>query len=425
MANYRLFLSKAPGIMAKLKRDFAFSTIQAAAILGNIGHECNGFQSMQEIRPISGRGGYGWCQWTGPRRRSFEAWCDSHGLDINSDEANYGFLKRELSTSHSYAKAALLRENELVRAVRVFERKFLVAGIPHYPGRERYAQLALDAYGDSASQSLMATFGVETAEDEDYLDAGLEMLAAGTAFRASPALESSVLPGPVLTRPVGHRSDCGCGESRLAPAQLWAETGTRPQFSARAEPESGLLAAGPTIHATAAWGARPPAAAITLLGNRPKGIVIHHTASANVADTSLAHAKALAREIQDFHMGPSRGWIDTGQHFTVSRGGHILEGRHRSLEAARAGRRHVLGAHAGSACNNDYVGIENEGTYMTGLPPANQWQALVALCAWLCNQYGMSPDDIIGHRQCKSTDCPGDKLFAQLGALRRDVEDAL
>lgn len=415
MTNYRLFITKAPGIMEKLMRDLSFSTVQAAAILGNLGHECNGFLSMQEKRPIAGRGGYGWSQWTGPRRRAFEAWCDNHGLDIDSDEGNYGFLKLELSTSHRNARNALLRETDLVRAVRIFERTFLIAGIPHYPSRERYAQLALEAYRGGESHSIMLESAVETGKDDDYLDAGLEMLVGDAMVRSRPA----------SARHVRHDAECGCSGNRQASTRFWAESAPISRFDVGTGLEAGALAAGPTIHGTASWGARPPKAAITLLNHKPKGIVIHHTASANVSDISLAHAKELARTIQDFHMGPKRKWNDTGQHFTVSRGGHILEGRHRSLEAAKAGRQHVLGAHADTACNNDYVGIENEGTYMTGLPPATQWRALVELCAWLCNQYDMSTDDIIGHRQCKSTLCPGDRFFAQLGTLRQDVANAL
>ncbi len=411
MANYRLFIAKAPGIMSDLKRDFAFSTIQAAAILGNLGHECNGFQSMQEIHPVAGRGGYGWSQWTGPRRRAFEAWCDDQRLDINSDVANYGFLKHELLGTHAYARRALLLETDLVRAVRVFERKFLVAGVPHYPSRERYAEIALEAYKARGEAVGLFTESIQASEEMDWLEPGLEALGGDMA----------TLPRPRAMAEERHEAGCGCKGNARARNRLWFESALSPLEAA---PAVGVLAAGPLIHDTASWGARPARGAITMLNRRPKGIVIHHTASANVADTSLAHAKRLARSIQDFHMGPRRNWMDTGQHFTVSRGGHILEGRHRSLEAATAGLRHVLGAHAGSACNADYVGIENEGTYMTGLPPAAQWGSLVQLCVWLCNQYGMSSDDIIGHRQCKSTDCPGDRFFAQLGQLRQDVEDA-
>ena len=184
-----------------------------------------------------------------------------------------------------------------------------------------------------------------------------------------------------------------------------------------------MSAAQPQIHTTAQWGAQPPQQPITVLPRRAKGIVIHHTVHPNTSNTSLSHAFQIAREIQRFHMGPQRNWIDTGQNFTVSRGGHILEGRHRSLEAARGGTRHVQGAHAPN-CNSDYVGIENEGTYTASLPTGAQWAALVQLCAWLANQYGMDTANIIGHRQCSSTQCPGDRLFAALPQLRRDVDQA-
>ena len=56
-----------------------------------------------------------------------------------------------------------------------------------------------------------------------------------------------------------------------------------------------------------------------LLAARPTRILVHHTASANTTDLSQAQAFSLARTIQQSHF--SRGWIDTGQQFTVSRGG--------------------------------------------------------------------------------------------------------
>ena len=81
MADYTLFIGKAPAIMSSLMTDFGFDATQAAAVLGNIGHECAGFQLMQEVNPIGGgRGGYGWCQWTGPRRRQFQILCGNKRL---------------------------------------------------------------------------------------------------------------------------------------------------------------------------------------------------------------------------------------------------------------------------------------------------------------------------------------------------------
>jgi len=67
------FMQKAPGIMRKLMRDFPKLQVDdAAATLGNLGHECAGFTKLQEIAPTmkGSRGGYDWPMWTGPRRRA-------------------------------------------------------------------------------------------------------------------------------------------------------------------------------------------------------------------------------------------------------------------------------------------------------------------------------------------------------------------
>jgi hypothetical protein len=80
-----------------LMRDFDLTKEQAAAFVGNLAVETGNFKYAQEIAPKAGRGGYGIAQWTGDRREAFESWANSNDLDINSYEANYGYLKKELS----------------------------------------------------------------------------------------------------------------------------------------------------------------------------------------------------------------------------------------------------------------------------------------------------------------------------------------
>lgn len=82
-----------------LMRDFDLTETQAAAFVGNLAVESNNFQTLQEINPIveGSRGGFGYAQWTGPRREAFEAWAAENELDPSSYEANYGYLKKELS----------------------------------------------------------------------------------------------------------------------------------------------------------------------------------------------------------------------------------------------------------------------------------------------------------------------------------------
>lgn len=243
-------------------------------------------------------------------------------------------------------------------------------------------------------------------------------------FTEADAKAFGYSPAPI---PFGPMSEDAHFTSRLRltpPPPFTFGSRTGPLLASR---EAGVMAvAEPRILSTSDWGARPPRRPITVLNHRPTSIVVHHTTHDNTSDFSQQRALIVARGIQNFHMtDPNRRWIDTGQHFTVSRGGFILEGRHRSLEVARRGQGHVLGAHAGDRCNSTAIGIENEGSYGEAVPPSQQRRALVELCAWLCRQYGIAPSSIRGHRECKPTACPGDALFAQLPALRLEVSQLI
>jgi uncharacterized protein (TIGR02594 family) len=151
-----LFVSLAPQVMKRLIADFPpLDELQAAAILGNIGHECAGFKLMEEVSPIhGGRPGLGWAQWTDSRRDDFEKWLASRGNPPNNDvEANYTFLRHELKdTFHRAAISAILEKHDMHGAVEAFEKIFEVAAADakHYESRERYAQIALSEFKKSA-----------------------------------------------------------------------------------------------------------------------------------------------------------------------------------------------------------------------------------------------------------------------------------
>lgn len=147
-----IFSAKAPKVMADLMRDFSITVEDAAAILGNIGHECNGFRTLQEVKPVvpGSRGGWGWCQWTGPRRKDFEAYCARNKLDPASDKANYAWLFLELKSSERKAIPALEAANTLRNKVIAFESAFLRAGIKHYDSRVSWALKAMKAWTDNA-----------------------------------------------------------------------------------------------------------------------------------------------------------------------------------------------------------------------------------------------------------------------------------
>ncbi|GAA1577823.1 hypothetical protein GCM10009678_70680 [Actinomadura kijaniata] len=186
-------------------------------------------------------------------------------------------------------------------------------------------------------------------------------------------------------------------------------------------PEGPLLL--PRVHTRREWGARPARRRAEVLDRAPDHIVVHHTSTPNVTDYSVDAAYDLSRAIQRFHMR-TRGWNDAGQQLTISRGGHIMEGRNRSLTAILSGR-HCVGAQA--LHHNDHtIGIENEGTYMTADVPGRLWESLVHTCAWLCDRYDLNPyQALVGHRDYGRTDCPGDVLYSRLPALREEVAGLL
>ncbi len=95
-ADYR---ARAGELSTRLQRDFNLTPDQAAGLVGNLGYKSGGNldPAAHEKGQPADRGGIGWAQWTGPRRREFESWAAANNLDPKSSEANYGFLRHELS----------------------------------------------------------------------------------------------------------------------------------------------------------------------------------------------------------------------------------------------------------------------------------------------------------------------------------------
>ena len=150
----RVFEDECRCLGPRLMRDLGLTAVQAAGLLGNLGHESRGFRDLQEIAPtVAGsRGGWGLAQWTGPRRRAMEAWCRTHGLDPAAPEASYGYLCAELRTTEAPALAALRRAATLEAATETVCRRYERPGIVALPSRIAWARRALAAFrGGDAS----------------------------------------------------------------------------------------------------------------------------------------------------------------------------------------------------------------------------------------------------------------------------------
>lgn len=138
-------------LLSDLQKDYGLTPPQAAGVVGNLMHESGGFNSLQEIKPLvpGSRGGYGYAQWTGPRRNAFESYTSSNKLDPTSYEANYGFLKHELATDPYERRQfdTVKRAQTAAEAARLISQNFLRPGIPHMDSRVNYANQALGYSG--------------------------------------------------------------------------------------------------------------------------------------------------------------------------------------------------------------------------------------------------------------------------------------
>jgi hypothetical protein len=141
-----VFEQKAPAVMSALMKAFGLKDFQAAGPVGNLGRESGGFAELHEEGQAAGVGGYGWGQWTGPRRVNFLNWCKAKNLNWQSDEANQGYLIHDLSTSYKSVVTKLLHCTTLAQAVEAFEKYYEVAGVVAMADRLAWGERALKAY---------------------------------------------------------------------------------------------------------------------------------------------------------------------------------------------------------------------------------------------------------------------------------------
>ena len=157
--------------------------------------------------------------------------------------------------------------------------------------------------------------------------------------------------------------------------------------------------------------------------------VVHHTAGTN--NYSPSQSAAIVRGIEVYHV-KGNGWNDIGYNFLVDKYGQVFEGRYGGID------KNVIGAHA-EGFNTGSVGVAVLGTYNASAPPAAARTALANLLAWRLDIAHVDPLSqvtvasggnpkfaagvpvllraVSGHRDTGPTTCPGNALYAQLGAI--------
>jgi hypothetical protein len=194
------------------------------------------------------------------------------------------------------------------------------------------------------------------------------------------------------------------------------------------------LAGSPPLITRSGWGAdesirrAPPRYATSL-----RFALVHHTAGTN--SYSRMQSAAIVRGIEIYHV-KGNGWNDIGYNFLVDKYGQVFEGRYGGVD------KNVIGAHA-EGFNTGSVGVAVLGTYTDAAPPAAAQVALANLLAWRLDVAHVDPlstltvpsggnprypqgvplllHAISGHRDTGFTSCPGNALYARLGAIRAQV----
>jgi hypothetical protein len=135
------------GITQRLAQDLGLTTDQALGIVSNLWQESK-LQGINEEHPLipGSRGGFGWAQWTGPRRDQFDQFVQANHLDPTSDEANYKFLVNDLTKNFGGVLDSVRRSANPVAAATAF--------FPYESGNALMLQHTLPAHTALARQGI-------------------------------------------------------------------------------------------------------------------------------------------------------------------------------------------------------------------------------------------------------------------------------
>jgi len=174
----------------------------------------------------------------------------------------------------------------------------------------------------------------------------------------------------------------------------------------------------PIIISRAQWGANEEWMTWPPEYCSPRVFIIHHTGDIS----SDLDSATIVRAIYYYH-AVVRGWGDIGYNFLIDQQGSIFEGRY--------GGPGVVGGHA-QRYNWGSIGVAVLGNYEEAYLPEAAQASLVELLAWKGNRHFIHPlesrffidkylPNIMGHRDCLPTECPGENLYVLLSQIRQQV----
>jgi hypothetical protein len=152
----------------------------------------------------------------------------------------------------------------------------------------------------------------------------------------------------------------------------------------------------------------------------PFRITVHHTAEP-FSSLSAAAAGAEVKNIQDQHMNErTPGWADIGYHFLIDPAGNIIEGRPLYAQGAHASGSNNIG-NIGICLLGNFVSQPDRGAdYLHAQQPsASQLSSLSQLIDNLRGHYSIERSSVFGHKELKSTACPGPTLSRWVANYRQ------
>ncbi|XP_063708503.1 peptidoglycan-recognition protein LB [Culicoides brevitarsis] len=151
----------------------------------------------------------------------------------------------------------------------------------------------------------------------------------------------------------------------------------------------------------AGWNAAIPTVVEPFRGAAPY-VIIHHSYLPGHCTTTAECIKAM-QDMQKYHQ-EVQGWNDIGYSFGVGGDGLVYQGRGFN----------VVGAHA-PKFNDKSVGICLIGDWRKSLPPKAMLQAVQDLIEYGVQNGNIEEDyKLLGHRQVRDTECPGERLFDEI-----------
>ncbi|XP_053390881.1 peptidoglycan recognition protein 1-like [Mercenaria mercenaria] len=160
----------------------------------------------------------------------------------------------------------------------------------------------------------------------------------------------------------------------------------------------------PDIISRSDWGAQSASKYIPNLNHPVEYAVIHHTASQSCS--TIDDCKEYIKNTQADHIESSTIGSDIAYNFLVDENGNVYEGRGWNK----------VGYHAGVwKINKNSIGIAVIGNFMTEEPSTEAQDAVQSLLEMAVDEGKLKSNyKLRGHRDVKSTACPGDKFYDRI-----------